>query len=71
MKRLFVAIMLGISATVLLTGCLALQLGPDSVTKCETPTVGQQLTDLQKARKSGAITEAEYEAKKAKLLENK
>ncbi|HTR43050.1 MAG TPA: SHOCT domain-containing protein [Pseudomonadales bacterium] len=35
------------------------------------PTVGQQLIDLKKARDSGAITEAEYEAEKAKLLNEK
>ena len=35
------------------------------------PTVGQQLIDLKKAKDSGAITEPEYEAEKAKLLGNK
>ena len=35
------------------------------------PTLGQQLIDLQKAKDSGAITDAEYQAQKAKLLENK
>jgi hypothetical protein len=33
-----------------------------------TPTLGQQLLDLQKARAAGVITDAEYEAQKAKLL---
>jgi len=32
-------------------------------------TLGQQLIDLQKARDAGAITDAEYRAQKAKLLE--
>lgn len=31
-------------------------------------TVGQQLIDLQKAKESGAITGAEFETEKAKLL---
>lgn len=31
-------------------------------------TVGQQLVDLKKAKDSGAISDAEYEAQKAKLL---
>jgi len=31
-------------------------------------TVGQQLIDLQKARESGAITDAEFQAEKSKLL---
>jgi hypothetical protein len=35
------------------------------------PTLGQQLVDLQKAKDSGVITDAEYQAQKAKLLENK
>jgi len=35
------------------------------------PTLGQQLVDLQKAKDAGVITDAEYQAQKAKLLENK
>ena len=31
-------------------------------------TLGQELVDLQKARDSGAITEAEYETQRGKLL---
>lgn len=31
-------------------------------------TLGQQLMDLQKAKDSGAITEAEFQAEKAKFL---
>jgi hypothetical protein len=34
------------------------------------PTVGQQLIDLKKAKDTGAISDAEYEAEKAKLLGN-
>ncbi len=34
-----------------------------------SPTLGQQLVDLQKARDSGAISDAEYQAQKQKLLE--
>jgi len=55
----------------LLTGCLGLQLGPDSITKSQTPTIGQQLIDLQKAKDDGAITDTEYQAQKAKLLAKK
>jgi len=36
-----------------------------------TPTLGQQLLDLQKAKDTSVITDAEYQAQKAKLLENK
>ena len=71
MKRLLVPIMIGVSAMTLLTGCLGLQLGPDTITKSQTPTVGQQLIDLQRAKDSGAITDTEYQAQKAKLLCNR
>ncbi|MGD0261847.1 MAG: SHOCT domain-containing protein [Verrucomicrobiota bacterium] len=71
MKRLLVLIMVGVSAMTLLTGCLGLQLGPDSITKSQTPTIGQQLIDLQKAKDDGAITDTEYQAQKAKLLAKK
>jgi len=63
--------MVGVSAMTLLTGCLGLQLGPDSITKSQTPTIGQQLIDLQKAKDDGAITDTEYQAQKAKLLAKK
>ena len=71
MKKILVPIMVGISAMTLLTGCLALQLGPDSVTKSQNPTVGQQLIDLQKAKDAGAITDAQYQVQKTKLLDKK
>jgi hypothetical protein len=34
----------------------------------QSPTTGQQLIDLKKARDAGAITDQEYEAQKNKLL---
>jgi hypothetical protein len=37
----------------------------------KSPTIGQQLIDLQKAKDAGAITDAEFQAQKAKLLGNK
>lgn len=37
----------------------------------QTATLGQQLIDLQKAREAGAITDAEYQAQKAKLLDSR
>ena len=52
----------------LLTGCLALQVGGGDKKEVQTATVGQQLVDLQKAKDAGAITESEYQAQKAKLL---
>jgi len=35
------------------------------------PTLGQQLIDLQKAKDAGVISDAEYQAQKARLLGNK
>jgi hypothetical protein len=36
-----------------------------------TPTLGQELQDLEEAYKKGAISKDEYEAAKKKLLEQK
>ncbi len=55
----------------LLTGCLALQVGGGDKPEARKPTVGQQLIDLKSARDAGAITESEYQAQKAKLLHEK
>jgi outer membrane biogenesis lipoprotein LolB len=71
MKKLFVPILAAASAMLLLTGCLNLQVGGGTKSKAQRPTIGQQLIDLQKAKDIGAITEAEYQAQKAKLLESK
>jgi PBP1b-binding outer membrane lipoprotein LpoB len=71
MKRLCMATLAIISATLLLAGCVGLQLGGGSKTLVQKPTVGQQLIDLQKAKETGAMTDSEYQAQKAKALENK
>ena len=55
----------------LLTGCIGVQLGGGTTNRTQPPTVGQQLIDLQKAKDAGIITDAEYQAQKAKLLANK
>ena len=54
----------------ILTGC-AWQVGGDKKVTTVQPTAGQQLVDLQKAKDSGAITESEYQAQKAKVLGSK
>ncbi|HEU5123841.1 MAG TPA: SHOCT domain-containing protein [Verrucomicrobiae bacterium] len=71
MKKLIVPILVGFSAMTLLTGCIGLSIGGGTTTKPVTATVGQQLVDLQKAKDSGAITEAEYQDQKSKLLNGK
>jgi hypothetical protein len=55
----------------LLSDCLGLQLGGGTRSVKEIPTLGRQLSDLQKARETGAITESEFETQKTKLLESK
>jgi hypothetical protein len=71
MKKLIVSLLVGISAMTLLTGCIGLSIGGGTTSKPESATVGQQLIDLQKAKDAGAITDAEYQAQKAKILGQK
>lgn len=49
-----------------LSGCVA-AIGNREPAK-SSATLGQQLIDLQKARDSGALTEAEYQTQRAKFL---
>lgn len=51
-------------ATLLTSGCVA-AIGTGRAVKA---TTGQQLVDLQKARKAGALSEAEYQSQRAKVL---
>jgi hypothetical protein len=71
MKKLFITASIALAAMSLLTGCLNLQLGGGSKSEAQTPTVGQQLIDLQRAKDTGAISAEEYQAQKAKLLASK
>jgi hypothetical protein len=70
MKKSIVRAVLAGVAMILLSGCIGLSLGGGTKTVQEKATVGQQLMDLQRARDSGAITEAEYQAQKTKVLAN-
>ena len=71
MKRLFTPVLLGLSLLVF-TGCVAAIGNRDSQPAARSnATLGQQLIDLQKARDAGAISHAEYEVQKAKLLGEK
>lgn len=71
MKKLFVPALFGLAIIPLLTGCLNLELGGGTTTRPQNPTLGQQLIDLQHAKDSGAITDAEFQQEKAKLLNSK
>jgi hypothetical protein len=70
MKKLFVPLLVGLSAMMLFTGCIGVSLGGGTTNRTQAPTVGQQLVDLQKAKDAGIITDAEFQAQKAKLLAN-
>ena len=69
MKKLIAPISLALCAVVFLSGCVA-AIG-NRGTNPSDATLGQQLIDLQKAKEAGAMTEAEYQVQKAKLLDNK
>jgi Short C-terminal domain len=70
MNKLLVPIVVGLSALTLLAGC-SWQVGGGHKTQTVAPTTGQQLLDLQRAKDSGAITDSEYQAQKARVLGGK
>ncbi len=53
---------------IVVSGCVV-AMGNTEGLKHNSTTVGQELTDLKKAKDSGAITEDEYEMLKKKALE--
>ena len=53
----------------LLSGCIGLSIGGGSKSENQHATVGQELVDLQKAKDSGAISDAEYQAQRKKILD--
>ncbi len=55
----------------LLSGCVAAIGNRDGRHGSGGPTLGQQLIDLQKAKESGALSDAEYQSQKTKLLSDK
>jgi len=71
MKKLFIPTTIALASMLLLTGCLALQVGGGDKQEAHKATIGQQLVDLKAARDAGAITESEYQIQKAKLLNEK
>jgi hypothetical protein len=68
MRRFIISAVLSLCAALALSGCIGLSLGGGTKTVQDKPTLGQQLVDLQKAKECGAITEAEFNAQKQKLL---
>jgi len=71
MKSLTLALSVAVVA-VSLSGCVIAMGNRDlGQPRSSQATLGQQLIDLKKARDAGALTEAEYEAQKEKLLKEK
>jgi hypothetical protein len=70
MKKILISVLVAISALTFVSGC-AWHVGGGPKNETIQPTVGQQLIDLQRAKEAGAITEAEYDAQKTKLLGSK
>ena len=71
MKHISLLITLG-ALTCLLSGCVIAMGNRDlGQPRSSQATVGQQLIDLKKARDAGAITEAEYDQEKQRLLQEK
>jgi hypothetical protein len=69
MKKKITPLAIALAAVMFMSGCLALSLGGGSKSVIPPPpTVGQELIDLQVAKERGAITEAEFESQKARLL---
>jgi len=48
----------------LAAGCVRIDVGE----KTSSPTLGEQMIDLYKARQAGAVSESEYEETRKKLL---
>lgn len=69
MKKLIVIALVAAGVALWVTGCgTDMTVGGGTKTVQQSPTLGQQLVDLQKAKDSGALTDAEFQAQKAKLL---
>jgi hypothetical protein len=70
MKSLSFPFFLGAIA-ICLSGCVIAMGNRDLGPPRAQATIGQQLIDLKKARDAGALTDAEYEEQKEKLLQEK
>ena len=70
MKKTMLPVLAALAALMLLDGCV-FAIGSGDKSRTQPATVGQQLVDLQRAKDTGAITDAEFQAQKAKLLGNK
>ena len=69
MKKLIVPTAIALAALLGLSGCVAAIGNRDA--HAGSGTLGQQLIDLQKAKEAGAITEAEYQTQRARMLDHR
>ena len=67
MKKNLALLPITLCALLLTGGCVA-AIGNGAERGRGNGTLGQQLIDLQKAKETGAITEAEFQAEKARVL---
>ena len=70
MKKHIAPASVALAALLGLSGCVA-AIGNRDAQHSGGTTLGQQLIDLQKAKEAGAISEAEYQTQKSRLLEAK
>ena len=67
-RRLYTALVaIGLAVSLLLTGCGGG--GAKTQNVVTTKSKGEQLSDLQQAYESGALTRPEYERQRKKILE--
>ena len=70
MKSFLTSAFLSLTCLCLVTGCVA-AIGNRGPHGDSSATLGQQLLDLKKAKDAGALTDAEYQQQKTKLLGEK
>ena len=61
-------VVIAVAACVATTGCVSRSRANVTVTGTTTVSKGQELTDLQRALEAGAISQADYDKVRAKIL---
>ena len=68
MKRGWTVVAVAVAACVVTTGCISRSRSDVTVTGTTTVSKGKELADLQRALEAGAISPADYETVRAKIL---
>ncbi len=71
MKKLMISTVIGLASILLFGGCVAAIGNSPGKSARTSTTLGQELIDLQRAKDAGALSEAEYQAERTRLLEHK